>query len=118
MRLGTLLRFVRRFDQALAMIRKGHELEPQNPEWALMRATAEHDLGDKNLARRYYEETIRLATKAPAQGADTAWLQTLARKGLQNLNRGEPSFWADLYRDELPADDVLQRRGHFPPSRG
>lgn len=118
MRLGTLLRFVRRFDQALAMIRKGHELEPQNPEWTLMRATAEHDLGDKNLARRYYEEAIRLATKAPAQGADTAWLQTLARKGLQNLNRGEPSFWADLYRDELPADDVLQRRGHFPPSRG
>jgi len=116
MRLGNLLRFIRRFDQALAMIRKGHELEPQNPEWTLMRATAEHDLGDKNLARRYYEEAIRLMTKAPAQEANTAWLQTLARKGLQNLKRGEPSFWADLYRDELPADDVSLRRRHLPTS--
>ncbi len=116
MRLGNLLRFVQRSEQALAMIRKGHELEPQNPEWTLMRATAEHDLGDKNLARRYYEEVIRLATKAPGQDTNTAWLQTLARKGLQALNRGKPSFWAELYREELLPDDASLWRRHLPTS--
>lgn len=116
MRLGNLLRFVRRSDQALAMLRKGHALEPQNPEWTLMRATAEHDLGDKNLAQRYYEEAIRLITKAPTQDANTTWLLSLARKGLQNLNRGKPSFWADLYREEWLSDDASLQPPPLPTS--
>lgn len=108
MRLGNILRLVHRADQALAMIRKGHELEPDHLEWTLMRATAEHDLGDKNLARRYYEEALRLAEKAQKQGQDATWFVLLANKGLEALARREPSPWFDLYREELNPDEAAQ----------
>lgn len=108
MRLGNILRLVHRADQALAMLRKGHELEPDHSEWTLMRAMAEHDLGDKNLARRYYEEALRLAEKAQKEGQDVTWFLILANKGLRNLAREEPSPWFDLYREELNPDEALQ----------
>lgn len=107
-RLGNILRFIHRFDEALRMIRKGHELEPDHLEWTLMRATAEHDLGDKNLARRYYEEALRLAKKAQEQDQDATWFVLLANKGLEALARREPSPWFDLYREELNPDESVQ----------
>jgi tetratricopeptide (TPR) repeat protein len=108
MRLGNLLRILRRSDQALAMIRQGHALEPLHPEWTLIRATAEHDLGNKQLARRYYEEVLRLTAKAHEQDQNITWFKVLANKGLKNLARGQPSVWFDLYKEELGLDEGTQ----------
>ncbi|MCX7851263.1 MAG: tetratricopeptide repeat protein, partial [Caldilineales bacterium] len=106
LRLGNLLRFLHRSEQALAMTRKGHELEPDHVEWTLMRAMAEHDLGDRNSARQYYKKVIQLAEQARNQGADVTWFMLLANKSLENLSRGEPSAWFDIYREELSPDEI------------
>ena len=62
-RMGMLLRTLHRYPEALESLRKGHELQPDNPDHAITYAMAEHDFGDRDLARTLYERTIDLASQ-------------------------------------------------------
>jgi tetratricopeptide (TPR) repeat protein len=94
MRLGNTLRFIGRYEPALEVYRKAVELTPDDPDILFPAATAEHDFGDQEAARRLYERCV-------AQGKNS--LDILrgglhenivnAMNGLRALNKGEMSPW-------------------------
>lgn len=92
-RMGKVLRSLYRSAPALAAIRKGHELEPDNVEYCLDRAFAEHDLGDKNLARVLYDKVLKLTAKPRIQDESMQEAAFWARAGLMAMKRGQPSPW-------------------------
>lgn len=95
-RAGKVLRSIHRSAPALEAIRKGHELEPDNLDWIMERALAEHDLGDKALARTLYDQVIQRVSKTIVK--DELMLETAAwaRQGLADLRRGRPSPWHEM----------------------
>jgi tetratricopeptide (TPR) repeat protein len=93
MRMGNLLRTLHRYPQALEAFRQGYELGTDNPEYILTRAMAEHDFGDRAIARNLYEETIALAAQQSTLKSYMLELVQTARRGLKLLQRGKASPW-------------------------
>ena len=92
MKLGNSLRFIGRFEQALEAYRKAVQLAPNDPEVLIPAATAEHDFGDPEAARKLYERCIvrgKGLGEIVAEGMDenTAY----ALDGLNALNEGQMS---------------------------
>lgn len=92
MRLGNLLRTLRREAHSLAAFRQAQELAPENVEICLTRGMAEHDYGDRGIAKAMYENVMRFVTPIQMlrqnERAETAMA---AAEGLKNLKRGKAS---------------------------
>lgn len=95
-RMGKILRTLYRTAPALAAIRKGYDLEPDNLDWIIERALAEHDLGDKALAQKLYDQVIRLASGSITQDELLLDAVSVARRGKEALRTGQPSPWHEL----------------------
>ncbi len=88
-----------RDEQALEMARKAYELGPNDVEIILLRAMAEHDAGDKEIARKLYQKVIEMVV--PSHRSSSIETMAIAREGLRNLKRGQPSPWALGVRDVI-----------------
>lgn len=95
-RMGKVLRTLYRTAPALAAIRKGHDLEPDNLDWTIERALAEHDLGDKDLALKLYDKVLRLASGSITQNDLMLEASAVARQGKHALRKGQPSPWHEM----------------------
>ncbi len=94
MKLGNTLRFIGRFEQALEAYRKAVQLAPNDPEILIPAATAEHDFGDSEAARKLYEHCIAKGqdlAEIVAEGMDEN--AEYALDGLSALNKGQMSNW-------------------------
>jgi len=115
--LANIYKNLFRDDQALEAMRQAYELAPRRPDIMLRLAMAEHDAGDRTVARRLYSRIIDEADSYRPRalgGRDIQVLQT-ARAGLMALRKGEPSPW-------IPASlaakkERKQSRRSRPPSR-
>lgn len=94
MRLGNTLRFIGRYEQALEAYHTAIELTPNDPEILIPAATAEHDFGDQEAARRLYERCISQGkgVRDILRGGLDENVVT-AMNGLRSLNKGEISPW-------------------------
>jgi tetratricopeptide (TPR) repeat protein len=103
MRMGTLLRTLYRYSDALEAHRQAYALNPNDAEIALARAMSEHDFGDRVAAKEMYERVLALELKGKGRWgivrSDT-WAGA-AMEGLEELKRHKPSPWA------LPAYDPV-----------
>jgi hypothetical protein len=93
MRMGNLLRTLHRYPQALEAFRQGYELGTDDPEYILTQAMAEHDFGDRDVAKKLYEETIALASKQLFRNPVMLGLVQTAKRGLKSLQKGKASPW-------------------------
>lgn len=94
MRLGNTLRFIGRYEPALEAYRKAVELSPDDLEVLFPAATAEHDFGDQEIARKVYERCIAQGKGLRdilRGGMDENVVN--AMNGLRALNKGEMSPW-------------------------
>ncbi len=94
MRLGNTLRFIGRYEPALEAYRKAVELSPEDLEVLFPAATAEHDFGDLETARKLYERCIAQGKGLRdilRGGMDENVVN--AMNGLRALNKGEMSPW-------------------------
>lgn len=111
MRLGNMLRTLRREAQSLAAFRQAYELAPEHAEICLTRGMAEHDYGDRDVAKTMYEEVLRLISPVQMLRQDEqAGMAFAAAEGLKNLKRGKTSPHQSPVHD---AEDVAP-----PPQRG
>jgi hypothetical protein len=92
-RMGTLLRTIHRYPQALEAFRTGYEHGTDNPEFILHRAMAEHDFGDRALAEAFYEETIVQLERQPSGDPYNFELAQTARRGQRLLKHNKKSPW-------------------------
>lgn len=104
-RIGKILRVLRRSAPAREAIRKGYDLEPDNLDYIIERALLEHDLGDKNLARSLYDQVIQRVAHADTQDELMLEMSAIARQGKETLRKGRPSPWHEMVfgRPERPA---------------
>jgi tetratricopeptide (TPR) repeat protein len=93
MRMGNILRTLHRYPQALEAFRQGYQLGTDDPEYVLTRAMAEHDFGDREIAKGLYEETVTLASKQLMGNPYMITLVQTAHQGLKSLKRGKGSPW-------------------------
>mgnify|MGYP000254882528 CR=1 FL=1 len=96
MRMGTLLRTICRYADALEAHRKAYALNSKDAEIALTLAMSEHDLGDPAKAKEMYEQVLRLELKGKKWWKvfpSDSW-SGAAAEGLDLLKRGEPSPWS------------------------
>jgi len=116
-RMGALLRTIHRYPQALEAFREGYDRGTDNPEFIVNRALAEHDLGDRALARNLYEESIRMLEQQPGDDPDDYENLQVARRGLRLLKRNKPSPWqmawlgGEMPAEEKPSWYVKRRKG-------
>ncbi len=95
MRLGNTLRLIGRYPQSLEAYRKAVELAPQDSEVLISAATAEHDYGDLDAAKRLYEQCLQIKPKGAnllEEGINEDLVT--AAQGLQALKTGEMSPWS------------------------
>jgi tetratricopeptide (TPR) repeat protein len=89
-RMGSLLRILMRYSEALDAQRHAYQLAPDDPEIILRLALSEHDLGDKERAQKLYRKIIEHSeVKSMVRFMDDHVVA--AMKGLQNLKRHQPS---------------------------
>ena len=116
-RMAALLRTIHRYPQALEVFREGYERGTDNPEFILNRALAEHDLGDRALAEKLYEESIRMLSQGPKDDPDIYDNLQVARRGQRLLKRKKPSPWqVTVIAGETPAEEkpswhIKRRKG-------
>lgn len=118
MHLGSLLRTIRHYPQALEAFRKGYELGTNDPEDVINRAMAEHDFGDQALAKELYEETRRLATEQFSGDPYLLELADTAGRGLQLLKRGKASPWQLDWIGETESESKPKPSWHRKRRRG
>ncbi|MCP4425009.1 MAG: DUF1186 domain-containing protein [Chloroflexi bacterium] len=95
MRLGNMLRTLRRNAQALTAYRQAYELEPDHMEICLNRGMAEHDYGDRAAAKMLYEKVAgRVSPLQMLQRAGGSDMAVAAMEGLRNLKRRKSSPYA------------------------
>lgn len=92
-RMGNLLRTLHRYPQALEAFRRGYTLGMDNPEYIVARAMAEHDFGDRAMAKILYEQLMTLASKQLWRKSAMLDLVRTAQEGLKLLARGKASPW-------------------------
>lgn len=92
-RMGNLLRTLHRYSQALEAFRQGYTLGTDNPEYIIARAMAEHDFGDRTVAKILYEQVITLASKQLWRNPVMLDLVQSAQEGLKLLTKGKASPW-------------------------
>lgn len=118
MRMGSLLRTIRHYPQALEALRKGYGLGTKDPEDVLTRAMAEHDFGDQAMARELYEETRKLATEQFRGDPYLLDLADTAGRGLQLLKRGKASPWQPDWIGEPESESKPKPSWHRKRRRG
>ncbi len=92
LRLGNLLRTLRRQADSLDAFQRAYELEPDNPEICLARGMAEHDYGDRTIAKAMYQQVIRLISPVQMLRQDKmADIAMTAADGLKRLKRKQGS---------------------------
>ncbi|UCG23930.1 MAG: DUF1186 domain-containing protein [Chloroflexota bacterium] len=105
-RMGTLLRTIHRNPDALEAFRQGYERGTDNPELVLNRAMAEHDFGDRALAKELYEEAITLLRLQSSDDPYYFDLEQTARRGQRFLKRKRASPWQPvLIEDAHPGKE-------------
>lgn len=92
-KMGTLLRTIMRYPEALQALRQAYQLAPYDSEVLLRRALAEHDLGDKEVASQLYQKIINQdrGKKGMFQLPDEITIGAL--EGLNLLKQNKPSPW-------------------------
>lgn len=99
MRMGTLLRTLYRYSEALEAHRRAYTLNPNDAEIALCRAMSEHDFGDRAAAKEMYQRVLTLELEGKRRmwgiirSSDGTWASAAA-EGLDLLKRHKPSPWA------------------------
>ncbi len=92
LRMGNLLRTLRRKTQMLETYRRAYELAPEHLEICLTRGMAEHDYGDHVIAKAMYEEVVSQVSPIQMMRQDErADIVMAAMEGLKNLKRGKAS---------------------------
>jgi tetratricopeptide (TPR) repeat protein len=89
-RLGGIFLFIMRFDQGLAHLRQGYQLDPDDIEAVMRLAMAEHDFGDRQQAKELYQRVFQLA-RQDIFSTEMMEIAATARDGLKALERGEYS---------------------------
>lgn len=89
-KMGSLLRTLMRYPEALEAGRYAYQLDPNNSEILIRLAFHEHDLGDREAARQLYQKII---DQNPGRGISryTDDYSIGAIEGLRNLKRNRPS---------------------------
>jgi hypothetical protein len=88
--LGNALRVIGRYEQSLEAYHKAVELQPEDEDILLIAATAEHDYGDLEEAKRLYEQCAKKRISF-AKGLSEA--AVIAVQGLHALEKGKMSEW-------------------------
>ncbi|HHB89736.1 MAG TPA: DUF1186 domain-containing protein [Anaerolineae bacterium] len=107
--LANVYKNVFRDEEALVMARKAHELAPDNMGIVLLRAMAEHDAGDPEMAQKLYTQIIERSVGKGWGWGDDFELVATARDGLQALKQGKPSPWIEGSREVLSASALSTR---------
>jgi tetratricopeptide (TPR) repeat protein len=118
MRMGSLLRTIRRYPQSLEALREGYELGTKDPEDVINLAMAEHDFGDQAVAKELYEETIRLTAAPFTLDPYLLGLADTARRGLKLLKRGKASPWQPDWIEEPESESKPKPSWHRKRRRG
>jgi tetratricopeptide (TPR) repeat protein len=117
LRLGyaKVLRTLFRHDQALEQARFTLELAPDDPEALIFHAMAEHDLGDREAARRSYRRILELEV----EGNEFPDYSQAAIQGLKALERGGTSEWKvpayNTYGETPPVPGAAPRKARRQP---
>ena len=90
-RLGSLLRTLMRYPEALQALQRAYELAPDDPDVLIRRALSEHDFGDREIARQLYEKTIAQDQKQKRFFEHPDENTLAALEGLQRLAQNKPS---------------------------
>lgn len=93
LRLGGLFRVLYRYEDALACLAQAYALAPEDPDVLVTRAMAEHDFGDKAIARELYAQAQARLSVLPGGDPDLDSLRVSVITGLKNLQKGRPSPW-------------------------
>jgi len=89
-KMGSLLRTLMRYPEALEAGRYAYQLDPNNPEIVIRLAFSEHDLGDRETARQLYQKFINQnPNKGISRYMDDYAIGAI--EGLRNLKRNRPS---------------------------
>lgn len=89
--MANTLRYIGRYDLALANYRTAVELAPDNTALLYEAATAEHDFGDQMAAHELYEACIAAGRVGESGALDDAVRSSMV--GFLALAKGEPSPW-------------------------
>lgn len=98
-RMSLLLRTLHRFADSLETVRGAYDVRPNDPEVMAFRAFAEHDFGDRAIAKRLYTGALPLLQQVMHDSEHMADLAGLVADGLIALEKGEQSAWKSM-RDE------------------
>ncbi|MEM7533620.1 MAG: hypothetical protein AAF639_15660 [Chloroflexota bacterium] len=93
-RLGRILRLIRRGPETLAAFKKAYELDPTNDDAVLSYAMAEHDYGSPTHAKDLYNQCLQMAQRGVRRilsPADADSLAKYARQGIRALRKKQPS---------------------------
>lgn len=91
MRMGTLLRTIYRYPEALAAHRQAYVLNPHDAEIALTRGMSEHDFGDRAAAQEMYERVLALELRGRGRWVRSDTWAGAAAEGLARLKRRQSS---------------------------
>jgi hypothetical protein len=89
-KMGSLLRMLMRYPEALEAQRYAYRLAPDNSEVIIRLAVSEHDFGDEETAAKLYQKIVDLSSaKKKFSSIDENTI--LAIKGIKNLKLNKPS---------------------------
>ena len=115
-RLSNIYRRLYRHQDALELLRKGQEADPYSAELIFHRAMAEHDFGDKKMARRLYLQAKQMFKSLASFDAEALNMRWLCDYGLRALERDVPSPWG-LETVEMEPEIMDARPEETPPSK-
>ena len=89
-KMGSLLRILMRYSEALKAQRHAYQLAPDDPEIIIRLAFSEHDFGDRDAARQLYQKVLDLSSGGKLfEKMDDNTIAAI--EGLRNLKRKQSS---------------------------
>ena len=112
-RLANVYKNIGRDVDALEVMRRVRKVTPDDLEVLLLAAMAEHDAGDKEVAKELYsriiDDVIRTGGFRPSR--EEIEISGTARDGLNRLRKGKVSPWAEGARASIPRPKPKRRFG-------
>jgi hypothetical protein len=111
-KMGSLLRVLLRYEEALKAQRHAYQLAPDDPEVIIRLAFSEHDFGDREAARQLYQKVIDLSSSRKLfSKPDDNYVGAL--RGIYNLkrNRSSPTEMILSTSDGKPVEHPFMLKG-------